>query len=124
MPFEDTIRYSVYRAYGEADWETQFPSGGGVVHLGTDNRTFAVSMFHQLHCLGRIRSAISTNAGASPEVEHCFNYLRQMMLCQADVALEPVVADEFAVGDFLNVHTCKDWSAVYREVEKVVTVDS
>ncbi|PSR83957.1 hypothetical protein PHLCEN_2v5561 [Hermanssonia centrifuga] len=52
-------------------------------------------------------------------VHHCFNYLRQTILCGANPTLEPVVP-------ILGVRSvnaemprvCRDWTAVYELVEK------
>lgn len=46
---------------------------------------------------------------------HCLNYLRETLLCAADVTLEPEIAPGAQnVGQGLGVtHVCKDWSKVH-----------
>lgn len=122
LQYEDSLRYAVYRDHGEADWEHQFPPGEGWVQLGPNNQTFMTTMYHQLHCLRRIRNALVTGSASEGRgvegVTSCLNYLRQINLCAADVTLVPMVDESFAVVDYLSEHTCRDWSTVYAETEK------
>ncbi|KAI9727600.1 MAG: hypothetical protein M1834_008040 [Cirrosporium novae-zelandiae] len=81
---------------------------------GTDH-PWRISMFHQLHCLAIIRTAMQGYMEGGKSMEHghgykkgpgireaeilknadapwlyCFNYLRQTILCAADSTLEPL----------------------------------
>ncbi|PVH84629.1 hypothetical protein DL98DRAFT_584185 [Cadophora sp. DSE1049] len=54
---------------------------------------YPVAMYHQLHCLGTIRRFFYTLKIAEEDaygghVGHCFDYLRQSILCSADLTLE------------------------------------
>nr|POE74587.1 oxidase ustya [Quercus suber] len=66
---------------------------------------YSVAMYHQLHCLARLRklhwvfkdgivsgedTLARSFAGreASAHAQHCFDYLRQALLCNADMTLE------------------------------------
>ncbi|KAK0101312.1 hypothetical protein ONS95_006489 [Cadophora gregata] len=54
---------------------------------------YPVAMYHQLHCLGTIRRffyslEISEEDAYGGHVGHCFDYLRQSILCSADLTLE------------------------------------
>ena len=56
----------------------------------------------------------------TPHVHHCFNYLRQTILCAADMTLEEGVPEigidvtgELAVDGLGMTHTCRDWSKVF-----------
>lgn len=65
-----------------------------------------------MHCLVVIQQALEKNSGNNDHVHHCFNYLRQMVLCDASPVLEPV-AENRGPRD-VNSHvprTCKDWEA-------------
>jgi hypothetical protein len=83
----------------------QLPSG----------RMFGVSMFHQIHCLQMLRLALIN--GPSDHSGHCLNFLRQAILCNSDITLDPLLDDsEGAVKstDGMGVtHVCRDWSQVY-----------
>lgn len=83
-------------------------------------RAFGISMFHQMHCLQMIRGAVLDNQRANSHTRHCFNLMRQAILCAADTTLDPLdkVDDNSNVGaDGVGVvHQCKDWEKVYQYV--------
>ncbi|KAH7929040.1 hypothetical protein BV22DRAFT_1117083 [Leucogyrophana mollusca] len=101
-------------------WETlgTHPKGLGRVHMGPDDRLFSVVMAHQLHCIREMERAFlnPNHLMSSPHhVQHCLNYLRQTLLCDA--------ADSLEEGDFLqrdyeqdrlgDTLVCWDWTKVY-----------
>ncbi|KAI0716723.1 hypothetical protein C8Q76DRAFT_617086 [Earliella scabrosa] len=103
------------------DWATLFPAegGDGFIALGPHNRTFLVSMVHQLHCLDVIRVGFVTNrTNAAEHIEHCLRYLRQMVLCYSDATLEvddPGLLNgrlEHSASGVGMVHRCKDWTVL------------
>ncbi|KAH9941747.1 uncharacterized protein BXZ73DRAFT_41731, partial [Epithele typhae] len=107
------------------DWGTQFPPSDGFTDLGPTNRTFLVSMVHQLHCLDVMRVGFVTNrTGYAHHVAHCLRYLRQAILCMADTTLEPshpvVMNGEwtYAAGGVGSVHRCRDWMRVRQYLEE------
>ncbi|KAI0922510.1 hypothetical protein AcW1_002871 [Taiwanofungus camphoratus] len=111
-----------FSLYNDAEWGTLFPSDG-FTDLGPNNRTFLLSMIHQMHCLDIIRVGYVVNrTGAAHHIEHCLRYLRQMVLCHADTTLEadtPVFIDgrwEHASAGVGMVHRCKDWTMVRRHL--------
>ncbi|THH03570.1 hypothetical protein EW145_g6167 [Phellinidium pouzarii] len=115
---EDTTHYKLYAADGPLEWEAQFPPGGGLVRLGPHNRTFDITMFRELRCLGHIRHAISVQSVGVDAVrlQKCFNLLREMALCRADVTLEDVLDAQHSVNH-MYTHVCRDWTAVYEEAK-------
>lgn len=121
MNIEDTVHFSLEN---DADWDALTP-GDGLVYLGEDAQPFTPSMFHQLRCLNIIRKAVveleasGTNETVIPSdlSYHCVNYLRQMVLCRGDLELDPVLGKPFP-NVFPDSYQCKDWTQVYREVEK------
>lgn len=70
---------------------TAFPADGLVYN--------STSVTHQLHCvyiMGKIFSAVFTNASEIPEPEdyeahflHCVDYMRQAAMCAGDLTIEP-----------------------------------
>jgi Mycotoxin biosynthesis protein UstYa len=87
-------------------------------------------MFHQLHCLMRIRETLfitklainRTNAEKIDEdliepsmmhVYHCFDYIRQALMCAGDLTLEWPRTEKdgrrFAVDGWGVSHQCKSW---------------
>jgi hypothetical protein len=116
MVVEESVHYSLTDPEGSTEWLYTSPPGTGSVRFGTENRTFFVSMFHQLHCLrGFQRYLLGGKHLDKGHLQHCFNYVRQQILCHADLTLEP---GDFATRNFSEsrvgaTHTCQDWEAVY-----------
>lgn len=118
---EESVHYSIVAPEADSEW-TSFTSylGDGHVRLGPDMRLFSVAMFHDLHCLRIIRSAVdkgwkNLDVRIQDHLHHCFNYLRQHILCAADTTLEP---GDFTTRNFTTArtgatHTCVDWAPVY-----------
>ncbi len=125
LVIEDTVHY---HPNASAEWHSLFPAGtGGFVKLGPQNRLFGVSMFHQLHCLDKMRRAVVSVPSSEWEswhTQHCLNYVRQMLLCAANMRLEPVIMEKGKGKEGLKVdglgleHRCRDWSVLRRAVEK------
>ncbi|KAI1359731.1 hypothetical protein F5Y08DRAFT_69549 [Xylaria arbuscula] len=84
----------------------------------------ATSMTHQLHCLHAIAeaySALTSDTTMVPKdmlwhVPHCFDYLRQSIMCCGDVALEgdqTTFPDGFEGSDGWDAkHVCKDYGQI------------
>ncbi|KAN0092868.1 protein of unknown function (DUF3328) domain containing protein [Tylopilus felleus] len=111
-----------FSLYDDDEWGTLFPSDG-FVRLGPNDRTFLVSLFHQLHCLDVIRVGYLTNrTHAFEHIQHCLRYLRQILVCHADTTLEDDIP-QFLDGSWTHsangvgsVHRCKDWTVLRKWV--------
>ncbi|TFK53456.1 hypothetical protein OE88DRAFT_1252328 [Heliocybe sulcata] len=125
---EDTAHYQISTADAYEDWASMFPRGGGFVHLGRKSRPFGISMYHQLACVDNIRTTLATPFAERTEAQlernhQCFNYLRQTILCEPELRLEPESdkLNDFGLNevvDGLGVdHVCKDWTMVFAAVE-------
>lgn len=113
---EQTVHYGLNGTEADEEWEALLPLsvGRGVVHLGPHYRTFAVTMLHTLHCLDRMRHSIFAKpigSGNIKHIEHCANYVRELILCAADTQLEPE-------GKLDVARVCRDWTAVYAEMQR------
>lgn len=87
-------------------------------------------MTHQLHCLYNILevySGLTSDPSLLPEqmhghLVHCFDYLRQSIMCAGDVALEGqhTTFPEGVTGSdgWDAKHVCKDYSEVYTYLEE------
>ncbi|KAI1370370.1 hypothetical protein F4677DRAFT_451445 [Hypoxylon crocopeplum] len=123
-------------------WMSLFPPGMGYVSMdnikdagdipqifqdmSTDGSgRFCIAAFHQLHCLFLIyadfrramnRELSHTDAQSlrSSHSLHCFDYLRESIMCSADSALEPFLADTQGNGvdGFGSVHQCRDFKSL------------
>lgn len=90
---------------------------------GLEN-VFAISAFHQLHCLQSLQEGFVRLANDSRRPEdtsqavkhasHCFEYLRQAILCAADDTLEGPNPDRIGGDSLLQVwgvhHKCQSWA--------------
>lgn len=131
---EESFRFATMQN-NSANWKAVLPGDVGYIRLGPSHRVFAISIFHQLHCLVQIAGLlVNTNpdstAGApfpnwedhnhSGHVQHCFNYIRQNILCAADETEED---STWMCRNFETFRTdgrkrrCKDWSKAYKAVE-------
>jgi len=129
MRLEETIRYQMSGDEAEREWGALLPpGGGGYIYLGPERQRFTIGLFHQMRCLSIIRSTIArssnqTLATAAEEepadARHCFNYLRQIIRCNANLRLEST-ANIFVSASTLPhmEYRCKDWRVPYREAEK------
>ncbi|THU81225.1 hypothetical protein K435DRAFT_694039, partial [Dendrothele bispora CBS 962.96] len=93
---ENSVHYALDTKLGAAEWKSLLPPGNGTIYLnGSGTRkAFTISLFHQLRCLDTIREGIvsfrngASGAGGNPGdgsnrvLQHCMNYLRQMVLCR------------------------------------------
>jgi len=99
----------------------------------TDNvkgEIYDISVFHQLHCLNHVRTFLFTlKAGMDygtinetydnmlkpqeDHVYHCFDYIRQALMCNADLTVEWPRTEEsgerVAVDGWGVTHQCKNW---------------
>ncbi|KAF2772422.1 hypothetical protein EJ03DRAFT_348799 [Teratosphaeria nubilosa] len=94
---------------------------------------YDISLFHQLHCLismrehvlmlqasvGRDNQAQVFEVLVKPREEHvwhCFDYLRQAVMCAGDMTVEWPRTEEdgrrFAVDGWGVTHQCADWNAI------------
>ncbi|KAI1378172.1 hypothetical protein F4677DRAFT_385256 [Hypoxylon crocopeplum] len=88
------------------------------------------SMTHQLHCLYAIAeaySALTSDTSRVPQetpwhLNHCFDYLRQGIMCCGDIALEgeqTSFPEGFDGSDGWDAkHVCKNYDEVYNYLEK------
>ncbi|KAK3075454.1 hypothetical protein LTR53_001239 [Teratosphaeriaceae sp. CCFEE 6253] len=98
-----------------------------------NEEVYGVSLFHQLHCVIHIRhhmwalekaakthddAAVQSMAKANGHINHCFDFIRQALMCNADLTLEwPESAkDKDGTGrvDGNHIpHQCKNWGTIF-----------
>lgn len=82
---------------------------------------YMVTGIHQLHCLRVILSTYGalrlegTNDVDDAHLAHCFDYLRQGLMCSVDTSLEGN-STEYGEG-WGSVHVCKDYSNVVNWID-------
>jgi hypothetical protein len=120
--------YDQYSLTSDVQWASLIPKGDGWVRLGQEGRKFAVSLYQQFKCLDAIRDVYVGARDQTKSQEEmvagfdradpCFDYLRQMLMCGADFAVEwqiPHTLDTTGEG---VLHKCRDWTQVRKAVEK------
>ncbi|KAI9755517.1 MAG: hypothetical protein M4579_004243 [Chaenotheca gracillima] len=145
FPSAEKIFYATNKWMGDpkvADesWENMMPMGQGYILLenpsayslppGMPTETpnqeiYALSVFHQLHCLAILRDTIhALQESREPEhssnmhPDHCLDYLRQTLMCHGDTTIEfPHVSGTGEnvtanVNGYGVTHQCKDWDAI------------
>lgn len=129
----------------EPYWDALLPKGLGYVNspLAQENVS-TISVFHQLHCLYTLRRiyyatlaktldkqnqkhelAPFDNGVERPKhAAHCFEYLRQSLMCNADSSLEPFEStqDDFPGMGFQR--QCRDYGALRRYAEEYRILDA
>ncbi|KAI0258333.1 hypothetical protein BC834DRAFT_975246 [Gloeopeniophorella convolvens] len=126
MTLHETVHYSLNAndTISATDWFAmrQQPKGSGFARFGPEKLIILPVVIHQLHCLHVISVAftIPSHSYAAPgHLQHCFNYLRQTLLCGALDTLEE--------GDFMekNYETdrigdtliCEDWEQLFEDID-------
>ncbi|KAK0708463.1 hypothetical protein B0H67DRAFT_495483, partial [Lasiosphaeris hirsuta] len=83
-----------------------------------------ISMFHQLHCLYMTRAGYFAARSGNlddvnvPHLMHCWDYLRQGIMCSADTTLEWLAPEDTGSTGWGYRHTCKDFGAIYAWAEE------
>ncbi|KAH8821356.1 hypothetical protein F5884DRAFT_827610 [Xylogone sp. PMI_703] len=94
---------------------------------GTDKYIAGLSVYHELHCLKRLRQYTWQeyyHPNTTDEdkrlnrlhTDHCIDVLRQAILCHADISLftlEWSEAEPMPRADFSHEHICKDWRRIF-----------
>lgn len=88
---QDTVHYQLNTTESVEEFAALVPIRGHTVPVGKQEITHTVALFHQLRCLDILRSDYAAQRGETRMGRHCLNYLRQSILCLADVKLEPAV---------------------------------
>lgn len=122
MVFEPTELYGVHAV---DQWES-VSAGSGWVKLPTplDERPYAVSMYHQLHCLNFLRydltqskKGVKATSAVLGHANHCYNYIRMGILCASDRTLESRIVEELTCENPRPSppgvsHVCRDWTQI------------
>jgi len=84
-------------------------------------------MLHQLHCIYVLYLGLTGRLpDAAHHSQHCLSYLRQFIVCHPVLTLEPddfietkytSTGEEGQAAEVGMTYTCRDWSAVYREID-------
>ncbi|KAJ7457453.1 hypothetical protein FB451DRAFT_1274931 [Mycena latifolia] len=117
---------SQYPLDDDRKYATIVPSERGFIRLGAEGAPWAVAAYHQAHCVNGIRFAYvasrdglfkteKARAGAFAHVNHCFDVLRQSILCRADTTLIPVGAANQTQAPVTR--RCRDFAQVREYID-------
>ncbi|KAI0154556.1 hypothetical protein GGR57DRAFT_466025 [Xylariaceae sp. FL1272] len=99
----------------------------------TDEEGFALSMHHQIHCLGLMKHVFlksERNQTVTPldyrHMDHCVEYIRQAVMCHGDLTLEPLLAGstrtKIESDTWGSKHFCRDWNVLKQVVWKHTSI--
>ncbi|WQF90531.1 Putative mycotoxin biosynthesis protein UstYa [Colletotrichum destructivum] len=131
--FTEVDVYQDISSAADAAWLNLTPPGTGYLWEYDITRRrpkpTGIAMFHQLHCLQMIRFEVQILLHKQTEVHrnvhddiesahwlHCFDYLRQTLLCHADSGLEETKmfqGEEYIDG--MVPHQCRDPQPLYEK---------
>ncbi|KAJ2917362.1 hypothetical protein MD484_g3059, partial [Candolleomyces efflorescens] len=127
MMFEPTEHYGINDV---REWESLSPGLNGWVYLTSGGKAtpYALSMFHRVHCLNFIRYYLKgSKNGNTPTADekghanHCYNYIKDTLLCGSDITLEPRIVEQVSCENPAPAasipHVCRDWAQVRNFIE-------
>jgi len=97
---------------------------------GKGGRVVAISVFHQLHCVNLLRRRIwdaeesipqSTHPLRVPHLDHCLDYLRQVLMCNGDLSpntFSVAPGGKGYVPSFNESHQCRDFEKIFDWAKK------
>ncbi|KAF2466311.1 uncharacterized protein BDR25DRAFT_237348, partial [Lindgomyces ingoldianus] len=120
----------------DAAWGSIFPRGFGFIqHPVLAPNQSGIAVFHQLHCLNGLRKqyylSLERGSGTGGEFEakngetkdrnrsdpahvrHCFDLLRQSLMCSADTNIEPVDSELGGITGWGSERKCRDFGTVF-----------
>ncbi|KAF5340443.1 hypothetical protein D9758_013536 [Tetrapyrgos nigripes] len=135
MTFESSNNSAISGSAADTEWDSFFPKNKGFISQDIENNTvlYSISGFHAMHCLDTARRVlevhynVASNAsktkvnndavyGSYYHIHHCLIYLREMVTCTADPALEHHIYFANGTASFGGdgtKHECRDFNALY-----------
>ncbi|PSN75083.1 hypothetical protein BS50DRAFT_480838, partial [Corynespora cassiicola Philippines] len=112
--------------YTNTAWDDIFPPGAGfITHPQFSPNISGLAVFHQLHCINQLRLGFyqteTQNLGFPYDpahARHCFDYLRQSIMCAADSNIEPIVNELNGISGWGNQRVCRDFEGLAEWAER------
>ena len=121
----------------DSDWASLFPANNGRFPSPSNpDEEVMLSVHHQLHCLNIIRIAylgLHTTPSSMPPVDYadvdmCLEQLRQHIMCNCDLTLEPTflvrMKDTGGIAPASNgigvEHRCLNWKKLSAEIDATI----
>ncbi|KAI0100070.1 hypothetical protein GGR51DRAFT_378557 [Nemania sp. FL0031] len=111
-------------------WDSLFPEKLGFVkHPELAPDVAGIAVFHELHCLNMLRIAFFASTDGTLQeiasqdhdanhraslhhIRHCFEYLRQSLMCLSDANLENMNYTTQGVSGWQTERTCRDFEGL------------
>ncbi|KLO05658.1 hypothetical protein SCHPADRAFT_946728 [Schizopora paradoxa] len=109
------------------DWSRARTVESGFVRLGPRFRILSTVLGHELHCLRTIIEPAMDVTLPKDEllamqhhVRHCLNFLRQAILCDSSLYLEPKIPSNYNFSEHHMgpVHPARDWRLVLSKLNE------
>ncbi|EFQ36607.1 hypothetical protein CGRA01v4_09676 [Colletotrichum graminicola] len=127
----------------EAAWTRLVPMGKGWINITTESelpsmpgldrnvpeKKALLSVFHQIHCLYMTRSGFFAARDGhldtvnTTHLSHCWDYLRQSIMCSGDTTLEWKPANDIGSTGWGYQHICKDYTSLFIFAEQHRSTD-
>ncbi|KDR77495.1 hypothetical protein GALMADRAFT_39415, partial [Galerina marginata CBS 339.88] len=120
MVIEENHQFSLV---DDEKWAETLPGKRGFVRVGPKGRPFGVALYHQLHCVNALRFSYTVARDGlvtDPKIlksklahdNHCFQFLRQSILCKADDSLITSRSNNQSLSQsgFGATHRCRNWA--------------
>ncbi|KAI0043708.1 hypothetical protein FA95DRAFT_1563030 [Auriscalpium vulgare] len=118
---EESVHYGLTDPEAANEWQHYLPPGAGTLRYGPHQRAFGIAMYHEIHCLRYMRGEYASPAQPDyKHIQHCLSLLRNAILCEADVTLEPgdFTQRNYTVERVGIAHECGNWEAVYDDATR------
>jgi hypothetical protein len=97
----------------------------------TTKKAYMISSFHQLHCLSTIMNSYANirlgknETSMGYHIAHCFDYLRQGILCSGDTTLEGNNTANYPDVEIPwgTAHRCVDWESLREWADEKTVVE-
>ncbi|KAH8651940.1 hypothetical protein BGZ60DRAFT_186443 [Tricladium varicosporioides] len=135
----DTSHLNIWSEIYPSSWiwvhePAKYGYGGGVkladyaVHPSEFEETtegFAISVMHQVHCVAELKRSLihyrrdGLTTIPDEHLDHCVEYLRQAVMCHADMTLERPENMTFPQGStgWGDMHRCRNWDDVLKTIQ-------
>ena len=126
------LLHAQYIALEDSESEQIPPDHRTPIWYNGEHNFMELSVFHNLHCLNEIRTALDHDHGNDDQedwmhkgrahLDHCVDQIRQALMCHSDLTPVPMShvegAPDGAVLGNGELHTCRDFDAIWAWVEE------
>ncbi|KAL2071926.1 hypothetical protein VTL71DRAFT_13161 [Oculimacula yallundae] len=101
----------------DTQWALQHGYAPTFIHPYDESKSiYQIDMFHSMHCIHRIRNKLTSELSLQEwprndeHTLHCLDYLREQLMCNADLTLEGT--DDLLHFNKTSGHVCRNYNAI------------